>query len=126
MPVPDKVIEYITLLMYALAAISGGLGGCAAAGHHILRGQQPRASYVLAYGIIGVLFGVLALAYGGLFGAAVTTMDALIGQSVLAGAVGSITLASSNLSARWVLKKLGIEVVVSVRRRDEDPTERRD
>jgi len=113
---PDKAFEWIAILMYALAAVSGGLGGCAAASHHILRGQQPRVSYVLAYGIIGMVFGVLMLAYGSMLGATVTSLDQLIGQAVLAGAAGSIALASTNLSARWVLKRLGIEVIVTMRR----------
>lgn len=115
----DKQIEWLTLALYALAAVSGGLGGCAVAGHHILRGRSMRASYALAYGIVGMVFGVLMLAYGSVFGADAASLDRLIGQSVLAGAAGSIALASTNLSARWVLKRLGIEVIVTVRRSDD-------
>lgn len=112
----DKPLEWLALLAYALAAISGGLGGCAIAGHHLLRGQSIRLSYVLAYGIVGMAFGILVLAYGSVFGVAPNSIDSLIGQSLLAGAAGSLTLASTNLSARWVLKRLGIEVFVNVRR----------
>jgi hypothetical protein len=106
--------------MYALAAISGGLGGCAIASHSILRGATPRVSYVLAYGMIGVVFGMLTYAYGTLAGVDTANIDSLIGASILAGASGSVTLASTNISARWVLKRLGIEVQVTVRRSDED------
>lgn len=116
---PEKVTAYVTLLMYALAAISGGLGGCAVAGHQVLRGITPRVSYVVAYATIGIMFGVLALAYGALIGIN-QSMDTVIGSSVLAGAVGSITLASTNISARWILRRLGIEVQVTVRKRDSD------
>lgn len=116
---PDKTLEWLTLMLYALAAVSGGLGGCAVAGHHILRGRSMRTSYALAYGIVGMVFGVLMLAYGSFFGVEAASIDRLIGQSVLAGMVGSLALASTNLSARWVLKRLGIEVIVTVRRSDD-------
>ncbi len=119
-PMTERAIEWVVVVLYAIAAISGGLGGCAAAGHHVLRGQQPRISYVLAYGIIGMVFGVLVFAYGNTFGADVSSLERLIGHSVLAGAIGSAVLASSNISARWVLKRLGIEVVVTVKRKGED------
>ncbi len=112
---PEKTLEWVALVMYALAAISGGLGGCAIAGHHVLRGRSMRVSYLLAYFIVGATFGVLMLAYGAAVTDGMYALDRLIGQSVLAGAAGSLTLASTNLSARWVLKRLGIEVVVTVR-----------
>lgn len=117
---PEKTLEWLALLMYALAAISGGLGGCAVAGHHLLRGRSMRVSYVLAYAVVGMAFGLLALAYGSTFGVRAESLDALIGQSILAGAGGSLVLASTNISARWVLKRLGIEVLVTVRRADEE------
>lgn len=118
--IPEKVTEYLALVSYAVAAISGGLGGCGVAAHQVLRGGKPRLSYVVAYGIIGIMFGVLALAYGTFIGVTGQSMDSIIGNSVLAGAVGSITLASTNISARWILKRLGIEVQVTVRRRDDE------
>lgn len=119
----DKSLDWLALIMYALAAVSGGLGGCAIAGHHVLRGHSMRISYLLAYAIVGATFGVLLLAYGALFGVNNTSMHSLIGNAVLAGAAGSLALASTNISARWVLKRLGIEVLVTVRRAQE---ERRD
>lgn len=117
---PERVTEFVTLLMYTLAAISGGLGGCAVAGQQVLRGGRPRLSYVIAYATLGVMFGVLALAYGALIGMPTQSMDAVIGNSIIAGAVGSIALASTNISARWILKKLGIEIEVTVHRRDDE------
>lgn len=116
---PDKVIEQLALLMYALAAISGGLGGCAMASSHVLRGKPARAAYILAYGMVGVVFGVLTLAWGANFGVDTRSIDSVIGNSILVGGAGSLALASTNISARWVLKRLGIEVEVSVKRREE-------
>lgn len=109
---PARTLDWLALVMYALAAISGGMGGCAIAGHHVLRGRSMRLSYLLAYIIVGATFGVLALAYGITAG---LSLDTLIGHSIMAGAAGSITLASTNLSARWMLKRLGIEIEVTVR-----------
>ena len=114
---PERIIEHITVLLYALAAISGGLGGCAIAAHDVLRGGRPRLSFVMAYAIIGSVFGVLSLAYGSWFGVESRTTDHVIGNSVLIGAMGSAVLASTNLSARWVLKRLGVEIEVNIKRR---------
>lgn len=119
----DKSLDWLALIMYALAAVSGGLGGCAIAGHHVLRGHSMRISYLLAYGIVGATFGVLLLAYGAMFGVNNTSMHSMIGNAVLAGAAGSFALASTNISARWVLKRLGIEVLVTVRRAQEERRE---
>lgn len=119
----DKSLDWLALIMYALAAVSGGLGGCAIAGHHVLRGHSMRISYLLAYGIVGATFGVLILAYGAMFGVNNTSMHSMIGNAVLAGAAGSFALASTNISARWILKRLGIEVLVTVRRAQEERRE---
>lgn len=113
---PDKVIEHFSLLMYALAAISGGLGGCTAFGVNTLQGSTPRLSYVMAYIFIGITFGLLVFIYGNMFGVPVTTMGDVIGASIIAGACSSLSLASTNFSARWVLKKLGIEIEVKVKK----------
>lgn len=118
-----KSLDWLALIMYALAAVSGGLGGCAIAGHHVLRGHSMRISYLLAYGIVGATFGVLILAYGALFGVNNTSLHSMVGNAVLAGAAGSFALASTNISARWVLKRLGIEVLVTVRRAQEERRE---
>lgn len=116
----DKLHDYVVLIMYALAAISGGLGGCAVAGRSVLHGENPRVSYVLAYATIGVMFGVLTLAYGTFIGVQSDDYASVIGNSILAGISGSFALASTNISARWVLKRLGLEVQVTVRRQDEE------
>ena len=79
-----------------------------------------RASFFLAYALIGILFGVLALAYGSVFGTDTTSIDDVIRTSAIAGSAGALVLAGSNLSARLILKRLGIEIEVTVRKKDED------
>ncbi len=116
----ERVIEHATLLLYALAMISGGIGGCAVASHGLLRSGRSRLSFFFAYAVIGMMFGALVLAYGTAFGVSTETVDNIIGNSLLAGAAGSISLASTNISARWVLKRLGIEVQVTVKKRGDE------
>lgn len=113
---PERVIDHAVLMLYALAAISGGLGGCAVASSEVLRGKSPRLAFVMAYAMVGAVFGILTIAWGALFGIDTASVDSIIGNAVLVGAAGSITLASTNMSARWVLKRLGIEVEVKVKR----------
>lgn len=119
---PERIAEHLTMLLYAIAAISGGLGGCAAAGYQTLKGSRPRASFFLAYVSLGVLFGALTFAYGATFGIGINSLDTLIGPSMLAGFGGSLSLASSNISARWLLHRLGVEVEVTVKRKDKRRT----
>lgn len=109
----EKITDHITFILYALAMISGGMSGCAAASHSILSGKrQQRLSFFFAYGIIGMVFGLLVAA-SGFFNSSVEQM---IIASVMAGFSGSMALAGANLSARLMLKKLGIEVEVTVRK----------
>lgn len=116
---PEKCLDHITIIALAVAAISGALGGCAVAGHHMLRGRRITAAYFFAYIIIGVVFGVLALIYGSVFGLSATSMEQLVGNSMIAGAAGTIALASTNLTARLILQRLGVEVQLTVKERSE-------
>lgn len=121
---PDQVIEempnrfqHAALLLFMLAAISGGLGGIGFASYQLLGGKTVRASYFAAYGIIGMVFGVLCAAYG------VVLVDRpvtdIIGPALLAGIVGAATLGSMNWTARFVLKHLGVEIQVTMHRTKE-------
>lgn len=116
--VPERVTDLTIALLYALATISGGLGGCTVAAHHVLRGKTMRLSFALAYLIIGAVFGLLSAAYG--IVVVHKHITEVIGPCIIAGMAGAIALGMSNLSARFILKRLGIEVVVSVKRKDED------
>lgn len=114
---PDRYTNAIYLL-YALAAISGGLGGCAIAGHKHLTGQKMRLSYFFAYALIGAVFGVLFAAYGLVITSQHPTE--IIGPALLAGMVGSMSLGSMNWIARITLKHLGVEIQVTMRKSEED------
>lgn len=114
----------MVLIFYALAAISGGLGGCAVTASQFVRADgtdkaQMRASWLLAYAIIGAVFGLLFAAYGAVF-LNIHHYTEIIGPALIAGIVGSGSLSAVNVTARFVLKHLGIEVVVTVRKNKEE------
>lgn len=110
----------ILMAMYALAAVSGGLGGCAAASFYFTHGKQLRWPFVLAYFVLGIAFGVITLAIMIVGNFNVDDMNKVIIYSGFAGTSGSIVLASANLSAKAYFKRLGIEVQVTLRRPEED------
>lgn len=114
---PEKYTSSIYVL-FAIAAISGGLGGCTIAGHRLLTGQNMRFSFFLAYAIIGAVFGLLFAAYGWVL--ADHHPSTIIGPAIIAGMSGAILLSVTNLTARFILKHLGIEVQVTMRKTDEE------
>jgi hypothetical protein len=89
------------------------MGGCTIAAQHLLSGRKMRTGYVGAYFIIGVVFGLLTAAYGAVF--VKDSITDIIGPAIIAGAVGALALSASNMTARFLLKKLGIEVVLTMR-----------
>lgn len=110
------------LLLIALAAVSGGLGGAAIAGRVVIQGRPLTAAYAASYAIIGMAFGILAAVYGaavGLHGGS-SAAGSVIGAGVIAGMLGAAGMAGANFSIRWILARLGLEVEIQVR-----PTERR-
>lgn len=110
----DRLSETLVAIIYALAIISGGLGGCTVAAHQLIRGRSIRPSFFLAYTIIGGVFGLLAASYGHFVQGG--QWHQIIGPALIAGASGAVVLSATNLSARFILKRLGIEVVVTVKK----------
>ena len=121
---PEKIVEHVTqiteIFMYALAAVAGGLGGCMAASNQLFQGRALRWSILMAYIICGMAMGLLIIAYTSVFFGEIGAVDKIIGHSILAGLAGSTLLAGGHISVRWVLKKLGVEITLTARRKDED------
>ena len=116
----DRIHEHAIFILYCLAAVSGGLGGCTVAAHQLLQGKRSmRASFFFAYLIIGVAFGIVTAACG-LFAGGENYTD-IVAPALIAGAAGSLILGTMNMGARVILKYLGVEVVVTVRREGEPP-----
>lgn len=116
---PEKNISNVIFILYCIAAVSGGVGGCAVAAHQLIGGKQSiRLSFFLAYAIIGAAFGLLTAAYGAFL--VDDHITDIIGPSLIAGAAASIFLSGMNVTARFILKRLGMEIVVTVRRDKEE------
>ena len=113
-------MQYGELIVYAVAAISGALGGCSAAAHRFISEGALRVSFILAYAVMGMVMGVLVVAYGSLAFGPINSLEEVIGHAMLAGLTGSTMLAGGHVTARWALKQFGIEVVVTARKRGED------
>lgn len=113
---PDKLIDYATAVMYTIVAVSGAAGGCMVIANHALRGRNVTALLFVAYALLGAVFGVAGIAAMLLFVGFETTFEKLILLGLFFGAVGSATLAGANLSIRFLLRRLGIEVDVSIKR----------
>lgn len=109
------------LILYLVAALSGGLGGCGAAAATVLRGKEVSLVVVISHLIIGVVVGVImgafVLAYSQFSGLEAALHDVVMaaGASGLAASVG---LALANKMSKIVLKFRGVEVQFTLREGD--------
>jgi len=118
---PGKTIALSTLLLYVVAAISGGFGGCVVANYAAIRQAHAKCILFGAHIVFGVFFGVMALAAGEVLHTGFTTIDEVIFKCLIAGVIGSTVLASTNFGARVILRKMGWEIEVNfVRKADDD------
>lgn len=104
------------LLIYALAAICGGMGGCASWAWYTSRhhGASRRFVYLTAYMIIGVVFGISSTALTMMYHW-VATIEQLIFYSMASGVVGTITIFAVNWGAGVILRWRGIELRLTFR-----------
>jgi hypothetical protein len=114
---PDKYTNSIYVI-FALAAISGGLGGCSIASHRLITGRKMRLSFFAAYGIVGAAFGILFCAFGWVMSDSHPSQ--IIGPSLASGMIGAFLLGSMNWTARIILKQLGIEVQVTMKKAEKE------
>lgn len=113
---PDLLIA----VLYAVAAISGGLGGCAAASHYLTHTRYHRLPFIIAYILLGIVFGVVTFAVMLVYGYDPQNIHYVVLWSLVGGSAGSIALASANFTARLIFQKLGIELQVTVRKPDQE------
>ena len=111
--------EYFPVFLYAIAAITGLIGGCTAAGHKLLHGKNLGFAVLWAYGVVGVFFGLLFLAHSNYLNVHME-LDQLIASCLISGFAGSVMLASSNFTMRWALKRMGIEVQLTVKHKEQN------
>lgn len=117
------VVDGGLAILYAVAAVSGALGGCTVSCYYITHDKTPRWAFAVVYIIIGLIFG--ALTFAGLeaidhpFGSA----HHIVLYSAAGGTIAAVVMASLNLTVKMIFKHLGIELQVTLRRPNE---ERRD
>lgn len=111
----NRLVNVTSTLLVALMLVSGALGGCAVASHHLLRGKPITVYLCAAYGCVGAFFGLTVFL---LVRQMAPTADlvSLLSYSAIAGFVGALLLSGLNLSARFILRQLGVEVVVQANR----------
>ena len=122
-PVRPPPSELFGLILYVLAAVSGGIGGCGIASSQFLQSQgviSLRVAYLSAYAIIGGIGGILFTAYVMAFDRSVHHLSDVIPGAIIAGMVFSLSLAGTNGVAKIILRRLGIQIELTVRKDDED------
>lgn len=119
----DKDFEFWLVILYAIAAISGGMGGCASALYHLKNKNNDHVAtkaFMIAYIILGLVFGILTITLLILADRGPADVHQLILFSFGGGVVGSVGLLSTNWTIRAVLRHFGIDVQLTIK-----PTEDR-
>lgn len=118
-----KDFDFWFLVLYAIAAISGGMGGCASALYYLThKDSRATKAFIVAYIILGLMFGVITIALLILSDRGPSDVHELILFSFAGGVVGSVGLLSTNWTVRAVLRKFGLDVQLTIR---PDDAERR-
>lgn len=117
---PHRLIDPGLLVLYAIAAISGGLGGAIAGAYYATHSNKPRVAMLAAYFILGVVFGAVTLMVSIFIHHTPADMNTLSLEALVGGLAGAITLASANFTARLIFRYLGIEIQFTARQRGED------
>jgi hypothetical protein len=111
-----------TMMIYAIAAVTGALGGCAAGAHVFLYREGFRIAFVLAYAVIGaaVSVGVAGSILWQIGQPLSDLSDAALHQVIMAsmfsGMVGSFALSLLHVASKIVLRWRGIEIEVVARK----------
>jgi len=118
---PDFNDSIFFLVIYALSAISGGLGGCVVWSYYT-KVQRRAVAFVLAYMIIGLVFGIVSATFMMIFHSE-SSVHQLILYSMLTGFGGTMAVFGVNWGAGVAFKWRNLEVKFTIRK----PTqERRD
>jgi hypothetical protein len=115
---PKTILDAAETFLLAIFLVSGGLGGCAAASKFWANGAKFRWAIFFSYLILGVFFGVMSYGVHQIVGWQSPSSAAL--SSGLIAFAGATIVTGSNISAKILLKKLGIEVDVNIKRVNRD------
>lgn len=109
------------LIPFFAAVITGALGGCAACIAHARTRREVVAAYSFSYCMTGAFGGLMTVAVSAIMRPElIADWSTLLLISGISGAITSLALAAGNFSMGFVLKKLGLEVVINVKRIDEE------
>lgn len=113
----DTPFRLRELIPFIGAIATGAVGGCVACVQHARTRRETVAAYAAAYAMTGAFGSLMALAAVVIFSPGmVSSWGSLFLLSGIAGLVTSLALAAGNLSMRVVLAKLGLEVVINVKK----------
>ena len=109
------------LIPFVGAIVTGAIGGCVACFQHARTRRETVVAYTVAYAITGA-FGALMLVAGLMvfYPTMIKGWASLLMVSGISGAVVSAAMAAGNLSMRFILGKLGMEVEVSIKKTEKD------
>lgn len=122
----DQLETKSTMIIYAIAAVTGALGGCAAGAHVFLSRKGFRIAFVLAYAVIGaaVSVGVAGSILWQLGQPISKLSDAAVHQiitsSMFGGMLGALALSLLHMASKIVLKWRGIEIEVVARKQEDN------
>lgn len=111
----------VVMILYVIAAVSGGLGGCAAGCYYLTHDKRPRLAFAVSYALLGVVFGVITFAVISAYHfPELDSVHKAILFSIIGGLAGAVMLASANLTVLLLFRKLGIEIQITMRKSGED------
>ena len=112
--------EYALAFLYVVAAIAGACGGCLVASHRLLNKENMTGMIFAAYGFAGLILGLTGVMVLAAFTDVTLTLERAFLFGLIFGVTGSASLAGMNLSARFIMRRLGIEVDVTIKRIKKD------
>lgn len=115
---PETSDNIFLLIVYALAALSGGLGGCVVWSYYTKTHTRITA-FVLAYAIMGLVFGLVAAAVMSIFVREVSIHELLL-YSLFAGFGGTAAIFGVNWGAGVAFRWKHFEVKFTVRKPTQD------
>jgi hypothetical protein len=122
---PEKQYGLLLEMIYAIVAITGALGGCAASAVQVLRKKATKMLFV-AYSVVGAYFGLTLYVLGTISGHIDPSLDSAIIYGGMLGMLSASLLGAANFSMSFIMRRLNLKVDVSIRRINGDgPEERR-